>query len=152
MLKDNFPSVALVAVGLLALLGVLSKSISDYFIGIRASRSSVLQATDKAQADRITLLEGYAERNRTSIDALEKQYIESERNLSKALLRVDQLEYANADLIRQNSEFIRQNDAFKTENKQIPILQGMVKQLQDRYGELEANVTKNSELLGNTGN
>lgn len=141
--KENIGSIAVVVGGVLTLLGVLSKSITDYFVGIRATRTSVLLAQDKAQSDRTTLLETYATQNRTSIEALERQCIASERALSSALIKIERLEATNALLIEQNTRL-------QEENKQLPILRCEVVQLQRRCAELESNVSKNSESINHS--
>ena len=142
--KENIASIAVIAVGMLTLLGVLSKSMVDYFVGIRATRTSILLAADKAQSERTTLLEAYAEQNRASIDALEKQYIISERTLSSALYKIERLEATNALLIEQNTRL-------QEENKQLPILRCEVSKLQGRCAELETSVSKNSDIISHSG-
>ena len=158
-MKENLASIAVIAVGVLTLLGVLSKSMVDYFVGIRATRTSLLLAADKAQADRTTEVETRMKVNSEKIEVLQSKWVEAENNNTLITKQNAQLEITNSrlkdtneQLVKQNEMLVKQSEMLQKENSVIPQLRSQIASLEERCRKLESNVAKNSDMIGNTGN
>ncbi len=157
-MKENLGSIVVVVCGVLTLLGVLSKSVTDYFVGIRATRTSLLLAADKAQAERTTEVETRMKVNSEKIEVLQSKWVEAENGNTLLMKQIAQQEIVIARLKDSYEQVVKQNELLQKENSLIPELRSQLADyklqlasVQERCRKLESSVAKNTDAIGNTG-